>query len=74
MAPTCSPNRCRRGTDSAPASWNRLSAMVAVIRGNPPEELHETFRSVLARIQPNVLKHWRASTVTAPVLRTSRRR
>jgi hypothetical protein len=27
-----------------------FATLVAVIRGNPPEELHETFRSVLARI------------------------
>ena len=38
-----------------------FATLVAVIRGNPPEELHETFRSVLARIhaeRPEALENF----------------
>jgi outer membrane protein OmpA-like peptidoglycan-associated protein len=39
----------------------RFATLVAVIRGNPPEELHETFRNVLARIhaeRPEALENF----------------
>ena len=50
-----------------------FAALVAVIRGDPPEGLHDTFRNTLSRIHAERHHALEASTATAPASATSRR-
>jgi len=56
--------------------WSEMgpfAMLVAVIRGNPPEELHETLRGVLARIHAERPRApFRPSMATVLASKTSR--